>query len=326
MARRAESIARTAQRPSLLARVLSRLRGHPATPPPNIDVGAHRISADKAPAAPAPAAPSGPVAPLDPLTIRQWLWGAGFHIPGNRDYVLKLAKPFAANPATSMLDVAAGLGGPARAVAEAFDTYVTGLERDPDLARRGMDMSIAAGKQKHAPVSTMDPESFELKPGSFDGVISRDATYMVQDKERFLRVLMLGLKPRGQLLLTEYLVDPSRAQRPELALWEALQPFTPKLWTLQQYTDCLKSLGFDIRITEDITDDVKAQIVVGWDNLLQTIDLKALPREHKRAVVDEAERWVKTFMTLNSGALKAYRFYALAGTSRPAAAGKKGAG
>ena len=322
MAGRAESTARAAERPSLLARVLSRLRGHPGAPPPS-DID---IKTDRASAAPAAPAPSDPVAPLDPLTIRQWLWGPGFHIPGNRDYVLNLVKPFAANAAMSMLDVAAGLGGPARAVAEAFDTYVTGLERDPELARRGMEMSVAAGKHKHAPVSAMDPESFELKPGTFDGIIGRGATYMVQDKERFLRVLMLGLKPRGQLLLTDYVLEPSLAQRPELALWSPLQPYPPTLWTLRQYTDCLRSLGFDIRITEDITDDLKAQIVIGWDNLLQTVDLKALPRAHKRAVVDEAERWVKTIMTLNSGALKAYRLFALAGTSKPSpGAGKKAA-
>ncbi len=301
----ADSTELAAARPSLLARIIARLRGEGEAQPPAVEPQLH------------PHVAGTPVAPLDPLVVRQWLWGPGFHLPGNAEYVLKLVKPFAANPAMSMLDVAAGLGGPARAIAEAFGTYVTGLERDAELARRGMEMSIVAGKQRHAPISVIDPETFELRTSAFDCVIGRGATYMVQDKERFMRVLILGLKQRGQLLLTDYVIEPKLAQRPELAMWAALQPHPPSLWTLQQYTDCFKSLGFDVRITEDITHDLKLQIVLGWDNLVQTVDIKALPKSHKLQIVGEAERWVKTIVTLDSGAVKAYRFYALAGSARP---------
>lgn len=304
-----------AGRPSFFGRLMARLRGEGGGPMPA--PGEHHPSAVVITTAEG-------AAPLDPLTIRQWLWGPGFIVPGNAEYALGLVKPFAPNPAMSLLDVAAGLGGPARAIASAFDIYVTALERDSDLARRGMEMSIAAGKQKHAPVSAMDPESFELKTGSFDAILGRGATYMVQDKERFMRVLMLALKPRGQLLLTDYVIDPTLAQGPEVAVWSSLQSHPPSLWTLQQYVDCLKSLGFDIRITEEITQDVKHQIVLGWDHLVQSVDIKALPRQHKVTIVDEAEHWVKTISALDAGAVKAYRFYALASGARPpASAGKK---
>jgi SAM-dependent methyltransferase len=302
-------------RPTFFARLMSRLRGEGGAPfpPPS----------EPHPAAAAVGVPDDAAAPLDPMTVRQWLWGPGFTIPGNADYVLKLVKPFAPNPAMSLLDVAAGLGGPARAIAAAFDTYMSGLERDADLARRGMELSVAAGQQKHAPIGAMDPESFELKSGAFDGILGRGATYMVQDKERFLRVLLLALKHRGQLLLTDYVVDPALAARPELAVWSSQQPNRPSLWTLQQYVDCLKSLGCDIRITEDITQDLKLQIVLGWDHLVHAVDIKALPRQHKVTIVNEAEHWVKTIMALDAGVVKAYRFYALAGTARPPANGAK---
>jgi hypothetical protein len=309
LADRAESQAVAAARPSFFARLMGRLRGEgpppqlPASPEPHPSVAL---------AAAGEAAP-----PLDPLTVRQWLWGPGFVIPGNAAYVLSLVKPFAPTPAMSLLDVAAGLGGPARAISTAFDVYITGLERDGELAQRGMEMSVAAGRQKHAPISAIDPESFELKPGAFDGILGRGATYMVEDKERFMRVLILGLKQRGHLLLTEYVLEPGQAERPELGLWSSLQPHRPSLWTGQQYVDCLKSLGFDIRVTEDITHDLKQQIVLGWDHLVQSVDIKSLARQHKATIVNEAEHWVKTIAALDSGAVKAYRFYALAGSSRP---------
>jgi SAM-dependent methyltransferase len=302
----------TTAAPSFFARILARLRGDQA---PSSSTAAAPLDLK---------APAGEALPaLDPLTVRQWLWGPGFVVPGNVDYVLGLVKPFAANPAMSILDIAAGLGGPARAIADAFETYITGFERDPETAGRGMAMSVAAGKQKHAPINVMNPETFELKAGAFDCILGRGATYAVQDKERFLRVLMMGLKPRGQLLLTDYLIDPALAARPELAAWQALEPFPPALWNVQQYTDCFKSLGFDVRITEDATAPYKAQIVLGWDNLLQTVDIRKLPRAHQLTVLDEAERWVKTILALDSGALKVFRFYALAGATRPPAAAKK---
>jgi ubiquinone/menaquinone biosynthesis C-methylase UbiE len=308
MAGRADSPDIAAARPSLFARVMSRLRGEPGADIAEAEEQAFDVE-------PRTAAETAP--PLSPLVLRQWLWGPGFHQPGNADYVLKLVKPFGLTPAMSMLDVAAGLGGSARVVAEEFGTYITGLERDPELARLGMEMSIAAGKQKHAPISAIDPESFELRTGAFDCIFGRGATYMVQDKERFMRVLILGLKQRGQLLLTDYVVEPGLAQRPEYTAWAARHPLPPLVWTVQQYIDCFKSLGFDVRITEDITHDLKQQIVLGWDNLVQTVDIKALPRQHKLQIVAEAEQWVQTIIALDAGVVKAYRFYALAGSARP---------
>ena len=121
-----------AGRPSFFARLMARLRGEGGPVP----------AQDEAPPVGGRARHGRRGGPLDPLTVRQWLWGPGFIIPGNAEYVLGLVKPFAPNPAMSFLDVAAGLGGPARAIATAFDIYITGLERDDDVARRGMEMSI----------------------------------------------------------------------------------------------------------------------------------------------------------------------------------------
>jgi SAM-dependent methyltransferase len=299
MAEQADGTLEPAAQPSFIARIFSRWR---------------RDDADRrGAAAGSDAAGAAGVPTLDALTIRQWLWGPGFHIPGDAQNVLNLVKPFAANPASGILDVAAGLGGVARLIADEFGAYVSGLERDPELVRRGMEMSIAAGKAKQAAIYPMDPEAFELKTGSFDCIIGRDATYMVRDKERFIRVLILGLKPEGKLLLTDFVVEPSQAQRPELATWVALQPYKPQLWNLQQYVDCLRSLGCDDRGPVDITAELKAQIILGWYKLLQTVAIKQLPRPHQLALLDEAERWVKTIVTLDSGALKAYRFLAVAG-------------
>jgi SAM-dependent methyltransferase len=267
-------------------------------------------------AAPQKAAPAAPPPPLDPATIRQWLWGPGYTLPGNAEHVLGLVKPFGLNPAMSMLDAAAGLGGPARTVAEAFGTYVTGYERDPALARLGMEMSVAAGMVRRAPVNVLDPDAFELRAGAFDCVLAREATHALADKQRFLRTLVVALKRRGAILLTDFVRAEAAGGLREFTTWADLQTWRSSPWTVEQYVECLAGLDLDIRVTEDMTAAYQREILSGWAGLVQNVDLRGMPRAHLVAVVDEAERWMRTIAALDGGALRVYRFYAIA-SGRP---------
>jgi SAM-dependent methyltransferase len=286
----------------------------PVLPPSGLALPAFRaVDLPTTEAIAAQLAPRDPSPPFDSFTIRQWLWGRGFHIPGHARHVVELVRPLTLGPGMSMLDAAAGLGGAARAIAEEFGVTVSALEGDPWLVRRGQEISAASGKRKRSPVRVLDAESAELRMGTFDRVLVREATHRVPEKERFLRVLALALKAEGQLLLTDFVVEPSLVERPELAAWAELQPHRPTLWTLRQYTDCLRDLGLELRVPEDMTDAYKGQILAGWDNMLRTVDLRSLQRPQRAVLVDELERWTRTVAVLDSGALKVYAFHALAG-------------
>jgi SAM-dependent methyltransferase len=249
--------------------------------------------------------------PLDAATLAQWLWGAGFHIPGDEEHVIGLVKPFALNPAMSMLYIGAGLGGGARAIATTYATYVTALEADEALALRGMEMSTLQGMQKRAPVTAYNPDTLELRSHSFDCILARHSTYTLADKARFLKLLVGSLKPRGHLLITDYVVEPSVGAA-ALDAWRRQQQRTPHLWTAAQYSQCLRRLGLDIRVAEDTTAKVRQQILGGWAQMIATIDLPSLPKQHLLTIVDEAERWVRTLEAIDAGSLRTYRFYALA--------------
>src|SRR5947207_639404 len=82
-------------------------------------------TAPRAPPAEGASQASPAVPPLSRMTVAQWLWGDGYLMPGGPDFVLELVKPFGLTPAMSTLDLSAGLGGPARAIAQTFGTYVT---------------------------------------------------------------------------------------------------------------------------------------------------------------------------------------------------------
>jgi SAM-dependent methyltransferase len=259
------------------------------------------------------AVPAAKEPPPDPITIREWLWGPGNIIPGNGEHVLALAKPFGLTPAMSMLDAAAGLGGPARIIAEAFGTYVTALEADPELARRGNDMSVAKGMARRAPVTAYDPETFELRRGRFDAVLAREGTHAVKDKDRFLRMLIFGMKRGGGLVLTDFTAAPKAVgAAPALQRWLEQLPAATELWLAERYGERLQAAGFDVRIAEDITAAYRSQIVAGWDAFLHSGRLTAMPRRHLLAVIDEAERSMRLVRALESNALRMVRFEALA--------------
>ena len=249
---------------------------------------------------------------LDRLTVKQWLYGRGYLIPGDASQVLRLVEPFELDSSAKMLDLAAGLGGPSRAVAQAFHAHVLGLDRDPDLVRQATAMSHTQGLARLAQFKNCDPESFELEPESVDCALGREASYAVAEKERFLRVVVQALKPRGQLVLADFMRSDNGETRDEVSAWAALQPRRPVLWTLAQYTDCLKSLGFNLRVTEDMTGAYRRQIVASFISLLRSNELRHLKPGQVETVVSEAETSLRTVAALESGGLKYVRIEAIA--------------
>ena len=248
----------------------------------------------------------------DPLAIRQRLYGRGYVIPGDAAWLLSLVEPLELGASSSVLDLAAGLGGPARAIAQAFHARVTGIERDYDRARQGNAMSSALGAAHLVRIKACDPETLELGSAKFDCALGREASYAVAEKERFLRVVAQSLRTRGQMVLTDFVLDRSAGERPELDAWRSKRAERPSLWTAAQYADCLKSVGYGLRRAEDISALYRRQILAAWIGYLRDGEIRGQPAAQVEAVLAEAEACFRTVAALESGALKYYRFEAIA--------------
>jgi SAM-dependent methyltransferase len=273
-----------------IPRLMARFRGSPFRPESAAEIGAR----------------------LDSVTARQWLWGSGFVTPGGWREVLDLVAPLQLAPGMSLLDVAAGIGGAARALAEEFRIEALGLERDLDLARLGMILSEEHRLARRAPVGVYDPESFDLPPARHDCVLAREATYLVREKERFWRVVMQGLRAGGALVATELVRGAEGGGGDALERWASAAVRPPLLWSQERYEDCLKSLGFEIRAIADITPDYRALVLAGWTRLMQRPELHRLPRRAFGPLIDEAERSLRLVQAFDSGALRLIRLHAVA--------------
>jgi SAM-dependent methyltransferase len=247
--------------------------------------------------------------PIRRIEAAELIWGRDCILPGGAEYTMQLATPLGLTPALSLLDLAAGLGGGTRGLAESFGVWVTGLERDDDLATEGQDRSKRAKLDKKAPIRRFDPNDFELKKRSFDCMFARESFYAVADKQPFFATLQRGLKDRGQLLFADYLLGP---QPPGDAFgkWAEAERQPSYPMQLDELTALLESLNFDCRIAQDDSEVYKTHVMAAWSRIAAELQGGSIPRHLLGRVVEEAERWARFVHVLNAGELRFYRFHA----------------
>lgn len=242
------------------------------------------------------------------IGVVEKLWGQGFTTPGGTDHVPYLVLPLGLNPAMSVLDLGVGLGGSTRTMAGKFGCWATGLEAVPILAKEAMERSVKAGLNKHAPIEPFDPENFTYSR-RVDAIVYKEGLFTVRDKDQLFDGLEVYLKPRGQLLMTDYVAE-SEATIRALNDWASREPVEPSLWTLDRLTDAFAQRNLDLRIREDITETHKNLILGALRDLTQHLERYAMDLETKTNVLDEVELWARRVDAINRG-LKVYRFYAL---------------
>lgn len=246
------------------------------------------------------------------VLLAQMLWGAGFSHPGGADEAIKLANPFALDPAMTVLELGAGLGGGARAVVEQFGVWVNGHESDREFATAGMQLSTQAGLAKKAEIKLSLPDEPEIRPNSVDCIMCRELLHKVADKPRLVRAMEQALKPKGQLVMTDFMLsETGRADSPAVEAWRQSLGADAELWPLDRYTLALGAEKMDVRVTEDITAPYRSLVLRGWADLTRAIGGVSLDQRLAQCMVDELERWMRLVAAIDSGDLKLFRIYAL---------------
>jgi SAM-dependent methyltransferase len=198
------------------------------------------------------------------VTLVQKVWGEGFATPGGHNHILDMIKILGLDPALTVLDLGAHLGGAGRVMSGKFGVWVTGFEADPALVEAGMGLSVKAGMGEKAPVLAFDPGTFEHKQSSVDCVFSKEFLFTVADKRKFLKAVEDLLKPKGQLLFTDFVLAKPNLRSPTLENWIENEPERPYPWAIEDYEEAFGGLRIDIRVAEDITKAFRAMVIKGW--------------------------------------------------------------
>jgi SAM-dependent methyltransferase len=167
--------------------------------------------------------------------------------------VATLARRAGIDARARVLDVCAGLGGPARVLAHDRGCRVVACELNQARAAGAARLSRLVGLQGCVAVVRGDARALPLRSGSFDACISQEGFLHVDDKAAVLAECRRVLVDGGRLAFTDWIARPRLAERERERLWRWMAATT--LHGLDGYRRALGRAGFRAIEAEDVTDE-----------------------------------------------------------------------
>lgn len=261
------------------------------------------------------------------VKISQIIWGDGFCGPGGPQNVINMSKLLALSPKMSALVVGAGLGGPARVLAQEFGVWINGYESNELLAKEGMNMTLAKGLGKKAPIIHLDlnvaPE-FDLQfDRQFDRCYAKESLFTVENKAGLIKSIYNCLKDDSLFLISDYVINSlDSLTRPDMIDWIQHEPHDPYPVTSEKMIEILEKAGFQVRIKEDTTDYYLGLIGDAWanpDGLARQMAEGGEPNPKElQAMMKETDLWKRRTKIMRKGQLKVFRYLA----HKPVSVGK----
>lgn len=255
------------------------------------------------------------------IDIAQYIWGKGFCGPGGPEYIVALSKLLALSPEMSMLQLGAGIGGPARVLADRFGVWITGYEASENLVEKGNKLSKMAGMEKKAALQFYDPENVEGFDRKFDRALSKEALFAIQDKNSIIAHVEEKLKPGGLFLMTEYVIGADavlgKDRYKEWVVGERMHPY-PVL--ADELISMVKGNRLQVRVSEDISMQYVEMINQAWsgaDEVAAKLAKQEDGTQKIQTLMAEAEFWTRRKKLLETGDLKLWRIVANKKSSGP---------
>jgi SAM-dependent methyltransferase len=167
-----------------------------------------------------------------------------------------LARRAGITRASLVLDICAGLGGPARFLASRRGCRVVGVELHPGRAAGMQRLSRLVGLGRMVRVVRGDATTLPFGAARFDACMSQEALLHVADKAAVLAEARRVLVPGGRLAFSDWIAHPGLGdlERARLEDWMA----AVTLQSLDGYRALLGRAGFGGVEAEDLTDEWRA--------------------------------------------------------------------
>jgi SAM-dependent methyltransferase len=167
--------------------------------------------------------------------------------------VAALARLAGVDATRRVLDLCAGLAGPARFLAWATGCRVTALELHAGRAAGAARLTRLVGLAARVAVVRGDARALPFRASAFDACLSQEALLHVDDKEATLRECHRVLAPGGRLAFTDWIAHPRLADRERAQLREWMAATT--LQTLASYRSLLGRAGFGAIEAVDVSEE-----------------------------------------------------------------------
>jgi sarcosine/dimethylglycine N-methyltransferase len=167
-----------------------------------------------------------------------------------------LARRAGIGAATRVLDLCAGLGGPARFLASRRSCQVVAIELNAGRAAGAERLTRLVGLRHRISVVRGDVTHLPFADARFDACVSQEAFLHVADKAAVLWEAHRVLAPGGRLVFTDWVARPSLGDGARRRLQEWMAAVT--LQTLDGYRGLLRAAGFGAIAVEDVADEWRA--------------------------------------------------------------------
>jgi sarcosine/dimethylglycine N-methyltransferase len=170
---------------------------------------------------------------------------------GGLEAVEALAKRARIDAASRVLDVCAGLAGPARFIARTWGARVTGIDLNAERAAGARRLTDRVGLGRLVRMVRGDAQSLPFAPAAFTAVVSQEGLLHVPDKGRVLdeccRVLVVG----GRIAFSDWIATPRLGDGERRRLEEWMAAVT--LQSIEGYKTLLARAGFGGIEAEDLS-------------------------------------------------------------------------
>ena len=212
----------------------------------------------------------------------RFLVGESFH-PGGLALTRRLIATLPAGPRDTLLDLAAGTGLSAAALAEMTGCHVLGI----DLVQASLGEAQARAQRARAQLSFIcaDAEFLPLRDASIDGVLCECAFCLFPDASRAARELRRVLRPGGRLALSDVWAEQARLPA-VLRTLEAQVSCVAGARTLDESADLIAAAGFTVERVERCDDALGDMI----DRIAARVRIaRILPASPVHAWLDQAD-------------------------------------
>ena len=185
------------------------------------------------------------------------IYGHGFQSLVNTAAIQKLCARLNMQPNMDILEIGSGLGGATFYLAQQYQANILGF----DYSHAMIELSSERLQELNLPNVTFQPADIttvELSPNAFDLVWTVECFLYIYEKQLVLDKLSKTLRPKGQLLLTDYCGNTCVPSDEFKTYTETCGYY---LENIPSYTQLLKAAGFNDVIAEDIT----PELVLGFE-------------------------------------------------------------
>ena len=202
--------------------------------------------------------PGEPIAPEQLFSLDQW------HYHGT-DAIRAAADHFGLGPASRVLDIGSGIGGPARFLASTFGCHVTALELQPNLHEIAVDLTRRCGLDERVTHLCGDALVHPLPEAAFDAVVSWLAVLHIPDRPRLFARMARTLRPGGGCYIEDLCMRAPFGEEDLRDLHEIV--FGTTVTSIDDYAADARSAGFVDVVAADLTGDwapFAAERLMAW--------------------------------------------------------------